>query len=374
MKVLVVDDSALMRRLIKTALQADGFEVLTARDGEDALAQLCIHEPDCITLDINMPKMDGLECLSRIMTQRPTPVVMVSSLTAKGAMSTLEALAMGATDFICKPGGTVSLNMNEILPKLCAKVRAAVGSKQRDRSSTMKRAEGQTSRQADAKAGHVSHRRASARPGKASIASGCEVVLVGVSTGGPRVIELLLKDLPTDFQLPVVICQHMPSSFTSVFTNRLNGLCQFPVVEVTSQRQLEPNTVFIGRGDADIVFTKRGTRTFVSSAPSDARYNWHPSVDRMVYSALDVFDPHKIIGVQLTGMGDDGAAAFAELQQRGGETIAESSETATIFGMPKALIELDGANHILRDTEIAGFLASAVQGRGTPRRTAASHA
>ncbi len=347
--VLVVDDSALMRRYLRQILEAEGdIRVVTARDGEDALRQIEAHDPDVVTLDINMPVMDGLTCLAHIMTEFPRPVVMVSSLTEKGAVATFEALELGAVDYIPKPGGTVSLNIKEIGPELVAKVRAAVRAKvRRGRKPALRVPESSGRR------GAVARGAGRARGGRVP-----GLVLIGVSTGGPRTLEEILPRLPGNFPWPVVVAQHMPASFTRVFARRLDGLCALRVMEVDRAVPLEPGGVYVGRGDADVVVGKRLGRSVALSVPEDPQYLWHPSVDRLVWSALEHFPAAHLIGVELTGMGYDGAEAMAELHRRGGRTVAESEETAVVYGMPRELIERGGADAVLPADRIAEQLVA----------------
>jgi len=184
------------------------------------------------------------------------------------------------------------------------------------------------------------------------------MVLIGVSTGGPGTLEDVLPKLPANFPWPVVIAQHMPSSFTGVFARRLGSLCRIPVVEVARQTVLEPANVYIARGDADLVFTRSGLGLAALPAPAGATFLWHPSVTRMVDSALAVLPPERLIGVMLTGMGDDGAASMARLRSSGGRTIAQDEASCVVFGMPGELVRLKGASSVLPATRIAGQLTS----------------
>ncbi|MFI4983398.1 MAG: response regulator, partial [Nevskiales bacterium] len=229
-KLLIVDDSALMRRhLVQLFEQERDFELLAVRNGVEALRALDEFDPDVITLDINMPEMDGLTCLSHIMVQRPKPVVMVSSLTKEGAEATFEALQLGAVDFIHKPDGTISRDIIRIERGLVAKVRSAA-------SARVRRSRGLTSRLVERRNIHPTPVK-KALPPLARDKLG--IVLVGVSTGGPGTLEEILPQLPAGFPWPVVVAQHMPSSFTGVFARRLASLCQVPVTEVTRQTVLE---------------------------------------------------------------------------------------------------------------------------------------
>jgi two-component system chemotaxis response regulator CheB len=353
LKVLVVDDSALMRKYIGEILESDlEVELQTARDGADALLRIKEWDPDVVTLDINMPVMDGLTCLSHIMTECPRPVVMVSSLTERDAMATLEALGLGAVDFVTKPGGTVSLNIRQVAAEIVAKVRAA------GRQARIKRL--RRSRSAPSSPGLAAPVAAPERP-RASRPSGVrsgevKLVLIGVSTGGPSTLEHILPKLPADFPAPVLVAQHMPGTFTRLFASRLNSLCQLRVEEVQRRTRLQPGHIYIAQGDSDVEVSRLGVGLVAASVPEQADYIWHPSVERMVSSAAQQLEPRQLVGVLLTGMGNDGARALTELHRRGGRTIAESEETAVIFGMPAELIALGGAEVVLPNQRIAGQL------------------
>jgi two-component system chemotaxis response regulator CheB len=184
------------------------------------------------------------------------------------------------------------------------------------------------------------------------------IVLVGVSTGGPGTLDEILPRLPAGFPWPVVIAQHMPGSFTGVFARRLATLCLVPVTEVARQTMLEGGNVYIAKGDADLVFTRTGLGVVALPAPESAQYMWHPSVTRMVESAMNVLPPDRLVGVQLTGMGDDGANAMANLRARGGRTIAQDEATSVVFGMPGELVRLRGASAVLPAHGIADQLVS----------------
>lgn len=345
-KVLVVDDSALMRRCLKEMFDAaGGFEVALARNGKDALEQVKTVDPDVVTLDVNMPEMDGLTCLSQLMVESPRPVVMVSSLTEEGATVTLEALQLGAVDFIPKPDGTVSLNLGRIRGDLLEKVRAAARVRIRRSRGLRERLKAQQ---------HDFVRREAPRPRPFAARSGPPgLVLIGVSTGGPRALEDILPLLPAEFPWPVLVAQHMPASFTGVFARRMAGICALEVVEVAKPTPLLPGSILIAHGDADVVVERRLGRLVAAPVPELAEALWHPCVDRMVESALAHLPAQQIIGVLLTGMGYDGAAAMTALRQKGGRTIAEAESTAVVFGMPHELISRGGAEIVLPSDKVA---------------------
>jgi two-component system chemotaxis response regulator CheB len=357
-KLLVVDDSALMRRLLGGVFKAEGdFEVAFARDGVEALGCLETFRPDVITLDVQMPHMDGLACLDRIMVMHPCPVVMVSSLTEHGAEVTLDALQLGAVDFVAKPGGAISLAMDEFGPTLVDTVRAASKARMRRASRLAERVRLRTT---GGTASKPVRRYANTRTGSANPITSAGpldgVVLVGSSTGGPPALDALLAPMPADFPWPILIAQHMPASFTGPLARRLDRLCALTVLEVTGPTPLAPGHVYIGRGDADMIVSTRPEGIIVTAAPSSADYRWHPSVDRLVSTAMEHLGSRRLIGVLLTGMGNDGAAAMTRLNAEGGRTIAESEETAIVWGMPGELVKAGGAQVIAPLGRIADHL------------------
>jgi two-component system chemotaxis response regulator CheB len=350
-KVLVVDDSALVRKLFSRVLAEDSdFEVELARNGLEALAQLETFEPDVVTLDVQMPQMDGLQCLDRIMLQRPCPVVMVSTVTEAGAEATFEALRLGAVDFVAKPAGAVSLRMQEFGPILKQKVRAAAAARLPATHRLRERVQ--------FRAGGMINARAAMPPAQMSeepdgALAGDGLVLVGTSTGGPPALEALLVPLPATFPWPILVAQHMPATFTGPLAKRLGRLCSLRVLEVTRPTPLEPGCVYVGRGDADLVVSKRPTGLIAMTVPSRADYPWHPSADRLVRTAMEHLAGTQLVGVLMTGMGNDGAEAMSTLRAQGGITIAEAEETAVVWGMPGELVRAGGAAYVLPLTRIA---------------------
>lgn len=355
MKLLIVDDSALMRKQLGELFeQAGGFAVAFARNGREAVSMNLEFAPDVVTLDINMPELDGLSALAEMMLQRPVPVIMLSSLTAQGALATFEALALGAVDYVAKPGGTISLGIDALRAELVAKVRGAAKAKVRGPdgapTATSTRAPGRTVARPAEPAGPAP---ASSAPLDARQPG---VVVIGVSTGGPRTLERILPQLPAHFPWPVVVAQHMPTSFTAPFAERLGRLCALRVVEAAQPMPLAAGTVYVCKGGADSIFTTRNGRPTLVSRPPDATQLWHPSVSLLGASALQLYAPQAIVGVMLTGMGSDGAEAFADIRQAGGRTIAESEQSAVVFGMPAELIRRGGASSVLPADRIAGQL------------------
>ncbi len=347
-RLLIVDDSALMRRqLSQIFAAAGGFEISQARNGREAVELNRSFQPDVVTLDINMPEMDGLTALSLIMAKRPVPVVMVSSLTEAGALATFEALNLGAVDYIVKPGGTISLSMDKIAEDLVGKVRAA--SRARVKGAKPAGALVQRLREEQKK---IAAKPAPLRRGVVSEG----LVVIGVSTGGPRTLEEILPQLPAHFPWPVLVAQHMPAAFTRSFAERLNSACALEVVEANTPMPVEPGRIYIAKGTADMVLAQRLGKLTVLPKPEHAEHLWHPSVELLGRSVLEHCDPSKVTAIMLTGMGSDGALSFAEIKQKGGRTIAESEASAVVFGMPKELIAKNGATVVLPSNKIADQL------------------
>lgn len=334
-RVLVVDDSALMRKVLTKIIEADSaFEVVdVARDGEDAVEKARRLQPDVITMDVNMPKMDGLTALQIIVEEAIAPVVVVSSLAQDGSVTTFEALELGAFDCVAKPGGTVSSNLHVVQEELLEKLRAACKASQRER---ILRKLSQ----------RISIPRVEKKPSLPKrIELSFSAVAIGISTGGPKTIYDVLPFLPGELNAAVFLVQHMPPTFTRSYAERLNNYCPLRVVEAENGMEVEPGTVYVGKGGYHLKVERKGGRikVWLSAFP---KHTFMPSVDVMMMSVLEVFGK-KTVGVLMTGMGDDGARAMAKIRQGGGYTIAESEETAIVFGMPQEAIAQGGADVVL---------------------------
>jgi two-component system chemotaxis response regulator CheB len=361
-KLLIVDDSALMRRQLSALFDGEpDFQIRTARNGREAVEENRAFEPDVVTLDINMPEMDGLTALSMIMVERPVAVVMVSSLTEKGALATFEALNLGAVDFVAKPGGTISLSIDVIRDSLISKVRAASKAKLKPLGS-LARGSTQGGRPSTSGKQPVSRQATpGAIPARRNFGS-AGVVVIGVSTGGPRTLECILPNLPAGFPWSILVAQHMPASFTLPFAQRLNGICAMPVVEASRPLTLEPSTIYIAKGGADMQVVMRAGKPTVIPSPENGEFLWHPSVELLGRTALEHFEATHVLGVMLTGMGNDGSDAFTKIKNQGGRTIAESEESAVVFGMPAELIKKGGATLTLHADKIARQINSWIVG------------
>lgn len=357
-RLLIADDSALMRKLLEGIFREEGdFDIRLARDGSEALELVRSFDPHVVTLDVQMPGMDGLSCLSQIMIQSPRPVVMISALTEAGADATLEAIELGAVDFVAKPGGTISLEIDRLRPLLIEKIRGAANAKIRrtlrltERIRHQFHGAGVVSKPARTRRSQ-GRRKADPSPG---------LVLIGTSTGGPAALDVVLPQLPKGFPWPVMVAQHMPAGFTAAFAKRLDRTCELDVVEVSRPMPLQAGTIYIGRGDADLIVSRRASGLHAMSVPAQRDYPWHPSVERMVTSALEHYDAPSVVGVLMTGMGRDGADAMTELHNRGGRTVAEAETTAVVWGMPGELVAAGGAGVVKPVDEIAAAIVEWVE-------------
>jgi two-component system, chemotaxis family, protein-glutamate methylesterase/glutaminase len=358
-RLLIADDSPLMRKLLEGIFQEEGdFDIRLARNGAEALDLVRSFDPQVVTLDVQMPGIDGLACLSRIMIESPRPVVMISALTEEGAEATLEAIDLGAVDFVAKPTGTVSLEIDRLRPILVEKVRAATKIRIRRTLRLTERIRHQF-RGAGAVPSPARPRPPLPAKGKKTDPSS-GLILMGTSTGGPAALDIVLPQLPPELPSPVMVAQHMPVCFTGPFARRLNRHCALRVVEVDRPMPLQAGTIYIGRGDADLIVALRPAGMVAMPAPAQRDYPWHPSVERMVTSALEHYDATRLVGVLMTGMGRDGADAMTRLRQQGGRTIAEAESTAIVWGMPGELVKNGGAELVRPVEDIAAAIVELV--------------
>jgi two-component system chemotaxis response regulator CheB len=349
-RVLVVDDSALMRKMVTEMLsQSDEIEVIgQARDGADALNKLETLRPDVITLDVEMPVMDGLAALEEIMRRRPTPVVMLSSLTQAGAETTLTCLDRGAVDFVAKPGKSISLNITSVTKELTQKVIAAARAKiASPRPIPLVRA-------------LPAAMKTPVRPG--TVSGG--VLLIGASTGGPRALQTVVPALPGDLGVPVVLVQHMPAGFTRSLAQRLDALSPLCVREAEAGDVLTPGQVLIAPGGHHLTFHASGAAVLTDEPPV---HGVRPAVDVTLASLIGLYG-RKVVAVLLTGMGRDGARGCKTLHDLGGSTLAEDESTCVIYGMPRAAWELGGVGRMLPLPELAAAAAECVMQRSERRK------
>ena len=334
-RALVIDDSAYNRVTISRMLEShpEIKVAATAVNGEDGIKQALRHHPDVITLDLEMPVMDGFAFLRWLMPNLPTAVIAVSSKSSD--RSVFKALELGALDFIPKPGGRVSPRLEEIQRDLIAKVLQVADL----RMENLRR------RVVDVEA-------PAAAPLEAppACAAGIELVAIGCSTGGPPALQHLFQTLPR-LPVPVVVAQHMPPTFTRLFAERVNKLTQFTVREATDGEILERGCVYVAPGGMQTEVRRVGEGLQARVFPSNLTDLYAPSVDRLFSSAAESCGDH-LVAVLMTGMGDDGAQAMRRVRERGGRTIAESAQTAIIFGMPNEAIKTGAVEQVLPLGEI----------------------
>ncbi|MFJ7976420.1 chemotaxis response regulator protein-glutamate methylesterase [Peribacillus sp. NPDC096379] len=354
-KVLIVDDSAFMRKLISEFLAEDSrIEVIgTARNGRDAINKIEKEKPDVITLDVEMPIMDGLCALQIIMKQTPTAVIMLSSTTKEGAENTLNAMEMGAIDFIAKPSGAISLDLYKIKTDLINKIVAASKanvSKLQKNTLNIENIQGNSENYSKIELVHdrnLSPQISEKAPNEKKI------IVIGTSTGGPRALQTVLTQLPPNIEAPILVVQHMPPSFTKSLANRLNTLSEITVKEAEDGEILKKGTAYIAQGGYHLKIKKVGTSLAIHVDQSPLRNGHRPSVDVLFESVSQINDVEKV-AVVMTGMGMDGANGLIALSKSGKlSAIAESEKTSIVFGMPKAAIATNVINKIVDVEDIA---------------------
>ncbi len=345
-KVMVVDDSATIREFLRGALSQGGdIEVVASvPDPYFARDKLTQQRPDVIILDVEMPRMDGLTFLEKLMAAHPTPVVMFSVHTKEGAQSTFKALALGAVDFVAKPTSNLSERLEEVADELVAKVRAAAGAKVYHRVPT-----GILSAPSKVQVEQVvALTKPPPRPG------GPMVVLMGASTGGTVALEQVLSCLPADSP-PIAIVQHMPEHFTEAFAQRLDGCCRISVSEARDQEPLLPGQAVIAPGGSHLLLeeAEAGYRVRVKEGPPVNRHR--PSVDVLFRSGVSSAGPNAV-AVIMTGMGDDGVRGLQDLHEAGALTIAQHEASCTVYGMPRAAVEAGAVDRVLPLEHIAPLI------------------
>jgi two-component system chemotaxis response regulator CheB len=337
-RVLVVDDSALVRSLLTQIIneQPDMEVVGAAPDPLVAREMIKQKNPDVLTLDVEMPRMDGLEFLERLMRLRPMPVVMVSTLTERGSEVTLRALELGAIDYVSKPKVGISSGLQEYADEIAEKIRTA-------RVARVRRALPSPA--------PVLTADAVLAPVRSRIASTEKVIIVGASTGGTEAIKAFLAQMPPDCP-GILIAQHMPEAFTRPFAERLNGLCRISVAEAVHGERVLPGHAYVAPGHSHLLLARSGANYVVelSQAPPVNRHR--PSVDVLFRSAANCAG-RNAIGVILTGMGKDGAAGMLEMKQAGATNFAQDEASCIVFGMPKEAIALGGVDEIVSLNDMA---------------------
>ncbi|TAK26888.1 MAG: chemotaxis response regulator protein-glutamate methylesterase [Chloroflexota bacterium] len=345
-RVLVVDDSAFMRVALARLLASDpGIEVIdTAHTGTEAVKKVLELQPDVVTMDVEMPGMNGLAALREIMHKRPTPVLMVSSLTTEGAQATLEALELGAVDFIPKQLSQVSLDIVRIQPALVAKVRAAAAA--RPRAITRP-------------ASGAAPARWTVRPD--SRVKRLNAIAIGSSTGGPKALQEVIPNLPARLSIPVLVVQHMPPTFTGPMADRLNRLSAVNVKEAVDGEPLISGTVYIAPGGWHLEVSKQGALCYVKLSKTPAEVPHIPSVDVMMLSVARSY-AGSVLGIILTGMGSDGLQGMTEIKRKGGVTIAQDEQTSCVYGMPQACVQKGVVDYILPLNQVADAVRALTSG------------
>lgn len=344
--VLVVDDSALMRSELTKIIEKD-FELKvigTARNGKIALEKIKELSPDVVTMDISMPIMDGIEALKHIIKAHPIPVVMLSSLTSEGATETIECLKIGAFDFIHKPAGSRSLNMEQQEKEIQLKLKQAAKGKRKIRLNQYQTVPVPKKLNRNFKS-----------------AKNDQIVAIGISTGGPKTLFSMMPKIPANFPGTILIAQHMPEKFTQSFANRLHETCNLHVKEAEHGETIMTGHIYIAPGGKHMKVVRQKDDLKVKIiATKSIDTSYVPSVDVLFSSLLESMGKHWI-GVILTGMGNDGAAALTRLYRMGGHTIAQSEESSIVYGMPKQVIEMGGAEFILDDQEISSKIVELME-------------
>lgn len=345
-KVLIVDDSSFMRQELTRLISSDSeIEVVgTAFDGEHALKKIPALKPDVVTLDIEMPQMDGLTALKHIMMTNPLPVVIISSLTQKGAETTLEAIQLGAVEVIPKPSGTISLDIKKQRDEIIEKIKAAhkVDCKKIRRMPTPQ---------------PVVKKEPPQRPLFQPQGECNHIVAIGVSTGGPQTLMKIIPELPDDLPAAIMIVQHMPPVFTKSFADRLHSVSKLSVKEAEQNDKVVEGHVYVAPGGFHMTLHRSGKHIEISQEPSNTLHR--PSVDVMFESLLTA-RVKNITGVMLTGMGKDGAHNLKNLHDQGVKTIGESESSAVVYGMPREAAQLGAIDFVLDKDRIAAKITELV--------------
>jgi len=353
-KVLVVDDSAYNRTTISQMLESDaGIEVVgSATDGVDAIAKTMRLQPNVITLDLEMPNMDGFTFLRWLMKERPTPVLVLSS--RSDSRSVFRALELGAVDFLAKPEPRISKSIENIRDELVSKVLAVLNLEMRKVQSTIDLL-------AREKAAPIARKEDDVRHERGPI----EVVAIAASTGGPPALQAILTDLPADFSAGIVISQHMPAGFTRSFAERLNKLTPLLVSEAAVGDRLRPGSVLIAPGGFHMLIKRNRAGLTIDLVPRSPADTYVPSADRMMVSVAEACGS-AVLGVVLTGMGRDGKEGVIAIKQRRGQSLAESEESAVVFGMPQEAIKTGAVDKVLPLARISGEIAQRCSARNLP--------
>ena len=341
-RVLVVDDSGFFRRRVKEILEEDPLikVVGDAANGQEAIDKAIELKPDVITMDIEMPVMDGITATRKIMASNPIPIVMFSSLTTDGAKATLDALDAGALDFLPKRFEDISKDREEAKKLLCQRVRAIAQKKHTLSKITPKSSSATTA----VKPATVVAAKQTAT--KILRSGGIDIIAIGTSTGGPLALQHVLIDLPENFSKPIIMIQHMPATFTPAFAKRLDQMCKISVKEAEDGDQLKPGLALLAPGGKQMLIEGRAGNAVIRIIESEPSLTYKPSVDITFRSINNIF-PGKTLAIVLTGMGADGREGARILKSQGSEVWAQDEESCVVYGMPAAIVELGLADNIL---------------------------
>lgn len=354
-RLLIVDDSAFMRKAIENMVKKDPeIEIVgTAKNGLEAIEGVKNLRPDVVTLDIEMPRMDGLTALQKIMEENPLPVIMVSSLTTEGADSTLRALDLGAVDFIPKDKSFASFGVMKIEDQLIAKIKNFAKKKAFFRRPILSRP---TARPISAMQSPAASSRIAPK-----IAVKKKLVVIGTSTGGPQSLQKVIPLLPGDLGVPILIVQHMPPNFTKSLAQRLDSLSKLTVLEAQGKEQLEANHVYIAKGGAHLKVKRMGANLYTEVAAEPSNTLHIPSVDVTAASVAETAGKDAL-GVIMTGMGSDGMKGLQLLKLKGGSVIAQEESTCIVYGMPRAVVEAGYQDEIVPLQDIAQRITAYCRG------------
>ena len=347
-RVAIVHHSDFMRKSLSNMLQSDEqIEIVgTARDGEDGYNLVKNTRPDVVTLDIEMPKMDGLTALEKIMKDFPTPVLMVSSLTVEGAEATLKALELGAVDFIPKGMSYVNMDIVKIKEDLLGKIKSIA--KRKSLSETLSRLRALSSHKRIATGAIITTNK--------KINTNYKAIGVGISTGGPLSLQKFLPSISDRVTQPIFIVQHMPPMFTKSLAERLNTMCKHTVKEAENDEVVKSSHIYIAPGGKHMTLNKKllaEPTIKLSDQPSDTLHR--PSVDVMLNSVADVYQD-KLLGIIMTGMGRDGTEGIQKIKKMGGQCIAQNEESCVVYGMPKSIVDLGLADAVVSLEKIADLV------------------
>lgn len=360
-RVLICDDSALVRVALKKYIDEDSSMEVTgvARNGAEAVEKARSLKPDVITMDVEMPVKTGLEALKEIVAEKIAPVIMFSSLTKEGASQTMDAMEMGAFDCVGKPAGSRSFgsDINKVIETIKKAAQSNFYTKiSRPRPARVKRtvASDIVSRKTEKK--EVVRRPYS--PGRA----GFKVIALGISTGGPKSIFKVLPELPADLDAAIIVVQHMPPAFIGTYAQRINSRTKMNCVETEAGMKIEPGNIYIAKGGFHLKLMRKASGDVLVRQSKEPQHLFVPSVDVMMDSVIDVFKGDTI-GVLMTGMGRDGAEGMVKIAECGGVTIAESEETAIVYGMPQEAVRRGGAQVVAPNWDIAAEIVKAVNSK-----------